>query len=138
MSRSVFWPAERPLAPPLGFGADLRVSWSGRTACSEGSSSIGRAPVSKTGGWGFESLLPCSTPFLPLGSNMAMNREQKRMLQRQGELGPDGEQARPTREAQQRRAQQARAPRERTSPRQFVREVRGELRKVAWPTREEV
>ncbi len=27
----------------------------------EGSSSTGRAPVSKTGGWGFESLLPCST-----------------------------------------------------------------------------
>ena len=26
----------------------------------EGSSSTGRAPVSKTGGWGFESLLPCS------------------------------------------------------------------------------
>src|SRR5690348_11807726 len=25
----------------------------------EGSSSIGRVPVSKTGGWGFESLLPC-------------------------------------------------------------------------------
>jgi hypothetical protein len=25
----------------------------------EGSSSTGRAPVSKTGGWGFESLLPC-------------------------------------------------------------------------------
>jgi hypothetical protein len=24
-----------------------------------GSSSIGRAPVSKTGGWGFDSLLPC-------------------------------------------------------------------------------
>jgi hypothetical protein len=29
-------------------------------ALSEGSSSTGRAPVSKTGGWGFESLLPCS------------------------------------------------------------------------------
>ena len=27
----------------------------------EGSSSIGRVPVSKTGGWGFESLLPCVT-----------------------------------------------------------------------------
>lgn len=27
---------------------------------------------------------------------------------------------------------------ERTTPRQFLREVRGELRKVAWPTREEV
>ena len=26
----------------------------------EGSSSTGRAPVSKTGGWGFDSLLPCS------------------------------------------------------------------------------
>ena len=25
----------------------------------KGSSSIGRAPVSKTGGWGFKSLLPC-------------------------------------------------------------------------------
>lgn len=25
----------------------------------KGSSSIGRVPVSKTGGWGFESLLPC-------------------------------------------------------------------------------
>ncbi len=25
----------------------------------EGSSSTGRAPVSKTGGWGFKSLLPC-------------------------------------------------------------------------------
>jgi hypothetical protein len=29
-------------------------------AKSNGSSSIGRAPVSKTGGWGFDSLLPCS------------------------------------------------------------------------------
>ncbi len=31
-----------------------------RWGCSEGSSSIGRVPVSKTGGWGFESLLPCA------------------------------------------------------------------------------
>ena len=29
-------------------------------SASKGSSSIGRAPVSKTGGWGFDSLLPCS------------------------------------------------------------------------------
>jgi preprotein translocase subunit SecE len=28
--------------------------------------------------------------------------------------------------------------RERTSPREFFSEVRGEMRKVAWPTREEV
>jgi preprotein translocase subunit SecE len=32
----------------------------------------------------------------------------------------------------------ARPKEERTTPRQFLREVRGELRKVAWPTREEV
>jgi preprotein translocase subunit SecE len=29
-------------------------------------------------------------------------------------------------------------PRERTGPRQYIREVRGELRKVAWPSRPEV
>lgn len=29
-------------------------------------------------------------------------------------------------------------PRERTSPRQFLKEVRGELRRVAWPSRREV
>ena len=65
---------------------------------------------------------------------MAMNREQKRMLQRQGELGPDGQTPAPRRD-------QRPAPRpqqERTKPGEFAREVRGELRKVAWPTREEV
>jgi preprotein translocase subunit SecE len=67
---------------------------------------------------------------------MAMNRQQKRMLQRQGQLGPDGEPA-----AQKRRQPAATRPKskgERTGPVQFVREVRGELRKVAWPTRPEV
>jgi preprotein translocase subunit SecE len=69
---------------------------------------------------------------------MAMNREQKRMLQRQGQLGPDGEQVGPaSRDAQQRRAAAARAPRVRAGPAQFTREVRAELRKVAWPSREE-
>lgn len=63
---------------------------------------------------------------------MALNREQKRMLQRQGELGPDGEPIRT------RRGPQAPKPAEqRTTPRQFVHEVRGELRKVVWPTRSE-
>jgi preprotein translocase subunit SecE len=65
---------------------------------------------------------------------MAMNRQQKRMLQRQGQLGADGAPA-------ARRRQPPPAPRpkeERTTPVQFVREVRGELRKVAWPTRPEV
>jgi len=65
---------------------------------------------------------------------MAMNRQQKRMLQRQGQLGADGEPA-----ARKRSAPPAPRPKEeRTTPPQFLREVRGELRKVAWPTRAEV
>ena len=63
---------------------------------------------------------------------MALNREQKRMLQRQGEVGADGEPVRA------RRAPQAPKPKEqRTSVPQFIREVRAELRKVVWPTRSE-
>lgn len=34
-------------------------------------------------------------------------------------------------------AQQSK-PRQRTGPRQFLREVRGEMRRVAWPSRKEV
>ena len=65
---------------------------------------------------------------------MAMNRQQKRMLQRQGQLGADGEPA-----ARKRATPPTPRPQEqRTTPVQFVREVRGELRKVAWPTRAEV
>jgi len=65
---------------------------------------------------------------------MAMNRQQKRMLQKQGQLGADGEPA-----ARKRSAPPApRSKEERTSPPQFLREVRSELRKVAWPTRGEV
>jgi preprotein translocase subunit SecE len=56
------------------------------------------------------------------------------MMQRQGQLAPDGTPAR--------RAPQPRpAPRpveKRTGPREFFRQVRAELRKVAWPTRAEV
>jgi len=65
---------------------------------------------------------------------MAMNRQQKRMLQKQGQLGADGEP-----QARRRAAPTAPRPKdERTRPLQFIREVRGELRKVAWPTRPEV
>jgi preprotein translocase subunit SecE len=66
---------------------------------------------------------------------MAMNREQKRLLQRQGYLGEDGEAVQPRRE----RAQQALRPdRQRTSPKQFLKEMRAELRKVVWPTKQEL
>ena len=62
---------------------------------------------------------------------MSMNREQKRMLQRQGEVDADGEPIR------QRRQQQQHPAEERTGVVQFGREVRAELRKVAWPSRSE-
>ncbi len=64
---------------------------------------------------------------------MAMNREQKRMMQRQGQIDAEGEAA-----PRERKQPQPRPKQERTSPVQFVKEVRGELRKVAWPTRSEV
>jgi preprotein translocase subunit SecE len=67
---------------------------------------------------------------------MAMNRQQKRMMQKAGQLGADGAPA-----ARKRPAPQAPRPKtkeERTGPIQFLREVRGELRKVAWPTRPEI
>ena len=68
---------------------------------------------------------------------MAMNREQKRMMQRQGQIGPDGE---PVAKQRKRTAPppKAKAKEERTTPMKFIREVRTELRKVAWPTRAEV
>ena len=61
-----------------------------------------------------------------------MNREQKRQMQRQGQ-DPEGEAA-PTRTAP------ARKPVKREPFRigQFLREVRSELRQVAWPNRAEV
>ena len=58
----------------------------------------------------------------------------KRQMQRQGQTGPDGAPA-----PSQRRQPQPRAtPAQRTKPLQFIREVRVELKKVAWPTRGEV
>lgn len=57
-----------------------------------------------------------------------MNRQTKRLMQRQGGDRP---------RAPERRAQPA-PKRERTSPRQYLSEVQGEMRKVAWPSRREV
>jgi preprotein translocase subunit SecE len=72
---------------------------------------------------------------------MGMNRQMKRMMQRQGQLTEDGSPA-----VAQRR--QPPRPQVRQGPREqggllrrmlnFMREVRAELRKVAWPTRGEV
>jgi preprotein translocase subunit SecE len=66
-----------------------------------------------------------------------MNRETKRRLQKQGQIGADGAPA----QFKDRKPPARTAPRPgstRTKPAAFLREVRGELRKVAWPTRDEV
>jgi len=69
-----------------------------------------------------------------------MNRQQRRLLQRQGQMTEDGTPApAPRAEPGERRATRPvpGAPRRRTSPRQFLHEVNVEMRKVAWPTRAE-
>jgi len=64
-----------------------------------------------------------------------MNREQKRMMQRQGQVGADGatttRRATSAQDVSRRRGQ-------RTKPRQFIKEIGDEMRQVAWPTRPEV
>jgi preprotein translocase subunit SecE len=64
-----------------------------------------------------------------------MNREQKRMMQRQGQVGADG--AATSRRATSVQDVQRRRER-RTRPPEFLRQVRDEMRQVAWPTRPEV
>ncbi len=59
-----------------------------------------------------------------------MNRQTKRLMQRQKSDRP--------RAPERRQRPQAAPQKERTGPRQYLTEVRGELRKVAWPTRHEV
>jgi preprotein translocase subunit SecE len=63
-----------------------------------------------------------------------MNREQKRLMQRQGQVGADGAPA--TRRTSVQDVQRRR--RDRATPREFVRQIRDEMRQVSWPTRPEV
>jgi preprotein translocase subunit SecE len=66
----------------LGCYAFRRVSGTNLQCAAEGSSSIGRASVSKTGGWGFESLLPCSQHPDGKVTHVRINRKQRRSSQR--------------------------------------------------------
>jgi preprotein translocase subunit SecE len=59
-----------------------------------------------------------------------LNREQKRQLRKSGVLDEKG--------APTRVQRQAPVKKERTGPAQYLREVRDEMRKVAWPKRDEV
>ncbi|MFM8304064.1 MAG: preprotein translocase subunit SecE [Actinomycetota bacterium] len=59
-----------------------------------------------------------------------MNRQTKRLMAKQGADKPRA----PERKAQP----QPQPTKEKVGPRQYLSEVRGELKKVAWPTRKEV
>ena len=65
--------------------------------------------------------------------SMDLNRQQKRSMKRMGALNDQGA---PVRQA--RPAVTTRQAKERTSPLQYIREVRDEMRKVAWPRWPEV
>jgi preprotein translocase subunit SecE len=60
-----------------------------------------------------------------------LNREQKRQLRKMGALDEQGKATRAPRQTQKKKQ-------ERTGIRQYLREVRDELRKVAWPSKPEV
>ena len=85
----------------------------------EGTSSTGRASVSKTEGWGFKSLVPCKNQISTSSSNQSNEGEWR-----------VGQQGRP-RSARE-------AARGRTSIPTFYRQVVAELRKVVWPTQEQL
>ncbi|MHB2029783.1 MAG: preprotein translocase subunit SecE [Acidimicrobiales bacterium] len=63
-----------------------------------------------------------------------MNREQKRLMQRQGQVGADGSTS--SRRTSVQDVQRRRS--DRATPREFVRQIREEMRQVSWPTRPEV
>jgi preprotein translocase subunit SecE len=60
-----------------------------------------------------------------------LNREQKRQLRKMGALDEQGKPARAPRQAPKKTS-------DRVGIRQYLREVRDEMRKVAWPKRPEV
>jgi len=64
---------------------------------------------------------------------VAMNRQSKRMMAKQGTDKPKS----PASEGGKRRPSAA-PKREKIGPKQYLGEVQGELRKVAWPTKKEV
>jgi preprotein translocase subunit SecE len=62
---------------------------------------------------------------------MSMNRQTKRLMQKQGGDRPKAPERRS-------RPQPAAQKKERTGPKQYLSEVRSEMKKVSWPTRREV
>lgn len=63
---------------------------------------------------------------------MAMNREQRRYLQKQGQIDAEGN---PTSLPRENRMP---VKGQRATPAQYIREMNAELKRVNWPTRQEV
>jgi preprotein translocase subunit SecE len=63
-----------------------------------------------------------------------MNRQAKRMMQRQKTTSQDRLESMQRRQRVMTQAER----KKRTPPREFMKQVRGELKKVAWPTRREL
>jgi preprotein translocase subunit SecE len=64
---------------------------------------------------------------------VAMNRQTKRMMAKQGTDKPAARAP-----GEKRRPPSAAPKREKVGPKEYLSEVKGELRKVAWPTKKEV
>ena len=62
----MLWPARHGLAPACA-----------RREAAEGTSSTGRASVSKTEGWGFKSLVPCKANARQTGPTTVSNDEKR-------------------------------------------------------------
>ena len=94
---------------------------------SEGTSSTGRASVSKTEGWGFKSLVPCR-------SRQQIRQRQHITTRRTKVRGvTDSKAVRGPRDNSR-----DKSPEGRTSIPTFYRQVVAELRKVVWPTQEQL
>jgi preprotein translocase subunit SecE len=65
---------------------------------------------------------------------VSMNRQTKRMMAKQGTDKPKSRAA----DGEKRRPPSSAPTREKIGPKEYLGEVRGELRKVAWPTKKEV
>src|SRR6476661_4124170 len=83
----------------------------------EGTSSTGRASVSKTEGWGFKSLVPCEETRTATTMKVGNVADGNAVQDRRDSRGDD---------------------RGRTSPATFMRQVVAELRKVVWPTQQQL
>lgn len=70
--------------------------------------------------------------------NQPMNRAQKRMLAKQGQLSKDGSTAVPAERPRSRPGAAAKQAEEKASFRRYLGEIVTEMKRVSWPTRSEI